>query len=44
MTPDTTPSTDNGTGSRRSGLRLRGWHLLPLLLVALIAHLAVTGV
>ena len=40
MTPDTTPSARNG----RFGMRLRGWYLLPVLLVALIAHLAVTGV
>ena len=44
MTPDATPSADNGAASRRLGLRLRGWHLLPLVLVALIAHMAVTGV
>lgn len=42
MTPDTTPSPDSG--GRRFGLRLRGWYLLPLLLVALIVHMAVTGV
>lgn len=44
MTPDAMPSADNGAASRRLGLRLRGWHLLPLVLVALIAHMAVTGV
>ena len=42
MTPDTTPSA--GNDGRRFGLRLRGWYVLPLLLVALIAHVAVTGV
>ena len=40
MTPATTSSADGN----RFGLRLRGWYLLPLLLVALIAHMAVTGV
>lgn len=40
MTPVTTPSA----GGNRFGLRLRGWYLLPLLLVALIVHMAVTGV
>ena len=44
MMPDATPSADNGAASRRLGLRLRGWHLLPLVLVALIVHMAVTGV
>ena len=44
MTPAATPSADSGAASRRLGLRLRGWHLLPLVLVALIAHMAVTGV
>ncbi len=43
MTPSTTPSADNGAG-RRFGVRLRGWYLVPLVLVALIAHMAVTGV
>ena len=42
MTPDTTPSA--GNDGRRFGLRLRGWYVLPLLLVALIVHAAVTGV
>lgn len=41
MTPATTPSAG---GSNRFGLRLRAWYLLPLLLVALIVHAAVTGV
>jgi hypothetical protein len=36
MTPGTTPSARNG----RFGMRLRGWYLLPVLLVALIAHIA----
>ena len=44
MTPDATPSADRGAAGRRLGLRLRGWYLLPLVLAALIAHLAVTGV
>lgn len=42
MTPDATPTT--GNGGARFGLRLRGWYLLPLLLIALIVHVAVTGV
>lgn len=42
MTPATTPSA--GNNGSRLGLRLRGWYLLPLLLVALIVHAAVTGV
>ena len=42
MTPATTPSA--GNGGNRFGLRLRGWYLLPLLFVALIVHMAVTGV
>lgn len=42
MTPATTPSA--GSGGNRFGLRLRAWYLLPLLLVALIVHAAVTGV
>jgi len=42
MTPATTPSA--GNGGNRFGLRLRAWYLLPLLLVALIVHVAVTGV
>lgn len=41
MTPATTPSAGGGN---RFGLRLRAWYLLPLLLVALIVHAAVTGV
>ena len=40
MTPATTPSA----GGNRFGPRLRAWYLLPLLLVALIVHVAVTGV
>ena len=44
MTPAATPSAGNGAGNNRFGVRLRGWYLLPLLLVALIAHMAVTGV
>lgn len=40
----TTPPAGNGAGSNRFGVRLRGWYLLPLLLVALIVHMAVTGV
>ena len=44
MTPDATPSADHGAAGRRLGLRLRGWYLLPLVLTALIAHMAVTGV
>ena len=42
MTPDTTPSA--GNDGRRFGLRLRAWYVLPLLFIALIAHVAVTGV
>lgn len=42
MTPATTPSA--GNNGSRFGLRLRGWYLLPLLLVALVVHAAVTGV
>ena len=42
MTPATTPSA--GNGGNRFGLRLRAWYLLPLLLVALVVHAAVTGV
>ena len=42
MTPATTPSA--GNDGRRFGLRLRAWYVLPLLVVALIAHAAVTGV
>ena len=41
MTPATTPSAGGGS---RFGLPLRAWHVLPLLLLALIAHVAVTGV
>ena len=41
MTPATTPSAGGGN---RLGLRLRAWYLLPLVLVALIVHAAVTGV
>jgi membrane protease subunit HflK len=44
MTTATLPSPDSGTGGSRFGLRLRAWYLLPLLLVALAAHVAVTGV
>ena len=41
MTPATTSAAGGGN---RFGLRLRAWYLLPLLLVALIVHAAVTGV
>ena len=33
-----------GAGGSRFGVRLRGWYLLPLVLVALAAHVALTGV
>lgn len=42
MTPATPSSA--GNGGNRFGLRLRAWYFLPLLLVAFIVHMAVTGV
>ena len=44
MTPDTTPTAGSVVPGRRFGRRLRGWYVLPVLLVALITHMAVTGV
>ena len=39
----TAPSAMPPSGNR-FGVRLRGWHLLPLLVVAIAAHAAITGV
>ena len=44
MTAGGIPSPGGGASGGRFGVRLRGWYLLPLLVVALAAHLAFTGV
>ena len=44
MMTGSVPSPDNGTGGSRFGVRLRGWYLLPLLFVAIVANAAITGV